>query len=327
MVGITRRKALGGAALVGLAPALAHGQGSGWPNGPIRIVVPFAAGGSTDAVARLAASGLQPRLGVPVVVENRSGAAGSIGTDLVAKAKPDGQTWLITFDSHATMPALLGRLPFDLTGDLDPVMLIGGAPYVIATQAAKPYRSMQDVIAAARARPEGVSYASTGNGTIGHLAMILLTDRAGVRMAHLPYRGGGLAVNDTVAGHVDCMIGSAALVAPQIAGGTLRPLLQFGATRLPALSGVPTAAEAGFPGLEAVAWWGVFAPHGTPEPIVSRLATALRETFQEERIRRQMEENQQARLDLAGAEELRRFLDRQIETWGRVVRENGVKAD
>jgi tripartite-type tricarboxylate transporter receptor subunit TctC len=321
----TRRTML--AALPALAaPSLLRAQAA-WPNGTVRIVVPFAAGGSTDAVARLASSGLQPRLGVPVVVENRSGAAGSIGTDVVAKARPDGQTWLLTFDSHATMPALLGNLPFDLTRDLDPVMLVGGAPYVIATQTAKPYRTMADLLAAAKARPDGVSYASTGNGTIGHLAMILLSARAGVRMAHLPYRGGGLAVNDAVAGHVDCMIGSAALVAPQIAGGQLRPLLQFGTERLPALPETQTAAEAGFPGLEAVAWWGVFAPHGTPEAIVGRFHAALLETFHEERIRRQMEETQQARLVLSGPAELRRFLDAQIETWGRVVQENRIRAD
>lgn len=322
---LSRRTLL--AALPALAaPATLRAQTT-WPNGTIRILVPFAAGGSTDAVARLATSGLQPRLGVPVVVENRSGAAGSIGTDVVAKAKPDGHTWLITFDSHATMPALLGHLPFDLTRDLDPVMLIGGAPYVIATQAAKPYRSFADVVAAAKAKPEGVSYGSTGNGTIGHLAMILLTGRAGVKMAHLPYRGGGLAVNDAVAGHIDCMIGSAALVAPQIAGGQLRPLLQLGPERLPALAETPTAAEAGFPGIEAVAWWGAFAPHGTPPEIVARFGAALRETFQEDRIRRQMEQTQQARLTLAGPEELRRFLDTQIETWSKVVRENRIQAD
>ncbi len=307
-------------------PALARAQGA-WPNGPVRIVVPFAPGGSTDAVARLASAGLTQRLGQPVVVENKSGAASSIGADAVAKARPDGQTWLLTFDSHATMPALLGRLPFNLTGDLDPVMLIGGAPYVIACKADKPYRTAADLIAAARAKPDGVSYGSTGNGTIGHLAMILLTGRQGITMTHLPYRSGGLAVNDAVAGHTDCMIGSAALVAPHIAGGTLRPLLQFGPARLPALAQTPTVAEAGYGALDAVAWWGVFAPHGTPAEIVARMHAALKDTFNEPRIREQMEGTQQARLDLGDATVLRPFLDRQIETWGKVVRDNGVKAD
>ena len=307
-------------------PAIARAQ-STWPNGPVRIVVPFAPGGSTDAVARLASAGLTARLGQPVVVENKSGAASSIGADAVAKAKPDGQTWLLTFDSHATMPALLGRLPFNLTGDLDPVMLIGGAPYVIATKADKPYRNIADLLAAAKAKPDGVSYGSTGNGTIGHLAMILLTGRQGVVMTHLPYRSGGLAVNDAVAGHTDCMIGSAALVAPHIAGGLLRPLLQFGQARLPALAQTPTVAEAGYGELDAVAWWGVFAPHGTPADIVAKMHAALRDTFNEPRIREQMEGTQQARLDLGDGSVLRPFLDRQIETWSKVVRDNNVKAD
>ncbi len=318
----SRRLLLGALAV----PAIARAQ-SGWPNGPVRIVVPFAPGGSTDAVARLASPGLQQRLGVPIVVDNRSGAAGSIGTDAVAKARPDGQTWLLTFDSHATMPALLGSLPFNLTGDLDPVMLIGGAPYVIATKTEKPYSNLADLLAAAKRQPEAVSYGSTGNGTIGHLAMILLTGRAGVRMTHLPYRGGGLAVNDTVAGHTDCMIGSAALLAPHIDGGKLKPLLQFGQQRLPALANTQTVAEAGFPGIDAVAWWGVFAPHGTPAEMVQRMHAVLTEVFNEPRIRTQMEQTQQARLDLGGPEVLKRFLDTQVETWGKVVRENRVQAD
>ncbi|GGG23434.1 hypothetical protein GCM10010964_09470 [Caldovatus sediminis] len=329
MANLTRRGAA--AALLGAWPCAAAraqpGAAASWPNGPVRIVVPFAPGGSTDAVARLVSPGLQQRLGVPIVVENRSGAAGSIGTGVVAKAPPDGQTWLITFDSHAVMPALLPSLPFDLTRDLDPVMLIGGAPYALACKPDKPYRSLADVVAAAKARPDRVSFGSTGNGTIGHLTMILLQERAGIRMPHLPYRSGGLAVNDAVAGHVDMMIGSAALLMPQIAAGTLRPLVQFGPERLPALREVATAEESGFPGLQAEAWWGVFAPHGTPAPIVARMNAALREALSEERARRQMTETQQARLVLSDPEALRRFLDQQIATWSRVVREHRIAAD
>ncbi|WP_135470176.1 tripartite tricarboxylate transporter substrate binding protein [Crenalkalicoccus roseus] len=326
MNGFDRRALL--AALGALAAAgPARAQTGGWPSGPIRIVVPFAPGGSTDATARLVAPGLQQRLGVPVLVENRSGAAGSIGADMVAKARPDGQTWLLTFDSHAVIPALLRNPPFDVLRDLDPVMLIGGAPYVVATRADRPFRALGDVLEAARARPEGVSFASTGNGTIGHLTMMLLMDRAGVRMQHVPYRSGGLAVNDAVAGHVDMMIGSAALVMPHVAGGTLRPLVQFGPSRLPGLAAVPTAEEQGFPGLVAEAWWAVFAPAGTPPPIIARFNAALRESLREERVRRQMEEAQQARLVLSSPEELRSFFAREVEIWGRVVRENNIQAD
>ncbi len=321
MTVFTRRAALVATATL-TAPTLPRAQ-----TNSIRIVVPFGPGGSTDAVARLVSPGLQQRLGVPIVVENRSGAAGSIGTDVVAKARPDGTTWLLTFDSHATLPALLPNLPFNLTRDLDPVMLIGGAPYVIASKPDKPYRSLADIVTAARARPDAVSYGSTGNGTIGHLTMILLQNRADIRMTHLPYRSGGLAVNDTVAGHVDMMIGSAAVVAPHVTGGSLRYVAQFGPVRLPALPDMPTAAESGFPGLEAEAWWGVFAPHGTPADQVARMNAALRESLSEERARRQMTENQQARLVLSDPDGLRVFLDRQIAVWGAVVRENRITAD
>ena len=320
MTTLTRRAALGVAAALA-APVIARAQGNA-----IRIVVPFAPGGSTDAVARLVAPGLQQRLGASVVVENRSGAAGSIGTDVVAKARPDGLTWLLTFDSHATLPALLPQLPFNLTRDLDPVMLIGGAPYVIACRPDKPFRTLADIIAAARARPDAVSYGSTGNGTIGHLTMILLQGRANIRMPHLPYRSGGLAVNDAVAGHVDMMIGSAALVAPHAAGDSLRNIVQFGPERLPGLREIPTAVESGVD-LQAEAWWGVFAPAGTPAEAVARMNAALRETLSEERPRRTMTETQQARLVLSDPEGLRVFLDREIARWGAVVRENRITAD
>jgi tripartite-type tricarboxylate transporter receptor subunit TctC len=318
MTRIHRRALLGALAL----PAIARAQGN-----PIRLVVPFAPGGSTDAVARLVAPGLTQRLGAPVVVENRSGAAGSIGADIVAKARPDGLTWLVTFDSHATIPALLRNPPFDVMRDLDPVMLIGGSPYAIATKADKPFRRMADVITAAKARPDAVSYGSTGNGTIGHLTMILLAERAGVRMTHVPYRSGGLAVTDAVAGTVDMMIGSAALLLPHIAGGSLRPLLQFGPQRLAGLAQTETAAEAGFPGLEAEAWWGVFAPHGTPAAMVARMNGALRETLADQRVHQVMTETQQARVVASSPEDFRRFFAGQVETWGRVVRANNIQPD
>jgi tripartite-type tricarboxylate transporter receptor subunit TctC len=321
MTHLTRRAALAAASALAL-PGLARAQGNS-----IRIIVPFAPGGSTDAVARLVAPGLTQRLGAPVVVENRAGAAGSIGADAVAKARPDGTTWLLTFDSHATIPALLRTPPFDVMTDLDPVMLIGGSPYAVATKADKPFRTIADVIAAARGRPEAVSYGSTGNGTIGHLSMILLGERANARMTHIPYRSGGLAVNDTVAGTVDMMIGSAALLLPHIASGTLRPLLQFGPQRLSRLAETQTSAEAGFPNLEAEAWWGVFAPRGTPAPMVARMNAALRETLSEERPRQIMTETQQARLVLSSPEELRSFFARQVETWGGVVRANNIQPD
>lgn len=319
---ITRRTGIGAMAAMLAAPNLARAQ-----TPTIRIVVPFGPGGSTDAVARLVSPGLQQRLGANVVVENRSGAAGSIGADIVAKARPDGQTWLLTFDSHSTIPALLRNPPFDVLKDLDPVMLIGGSPYAVATRPDKPFQTMADVVAAAKARPDAVSYGSTGNGTIGHLSMIRLAEKAGIRITHVPYRSGGLAVNDAVAGHVDMMIGSSALLLPHITGGSLRPLMQFGPQRLSRLAGTQTAAEAGFPNMEAEAWWAVFAPHGTPAELVNRMNTALRETLSEDRARRMMTETQQARLVLSSPAECGTFFRGQVETWGALVRAANIQPD
>jgi tripartite-type tricarboxylate transporter receptor subunit TctC len=323
---LTRRSVVAGALLVPFAAQVtAHAQT--WPSGPIRIIVPFPAGGSVDAVARLAQSGLQPRLGVNVVVENRSGASGSTGSALVAKSPPDGSTWLVTFDNHAVNPILLPNFPFDNQKDLEPVTLIGTAPYMVATNPAKPYKSLTDVIAAAKKTPGKISYASVGSGSIGHLAMVLLSKQAGMELTHVPYRGGAPAVNDALAGHVDLVNGSVALLTPQVAAGRLRPLWQHGAKRLSAHATVPTVGESGFSGAEANAWWGVYAPAKTPKAIIDRFRTALVESLREDKAARMLTESQQMSLLLTPPEALRKFELEQTRVWGAVVRENAIKGD
>jgi tripartite-type tricarboxylate transporter receptor subunit TctC len=203
----------------------------GWPAGTIKVIVPYPPGGSTDVIARLVQPCLQQRLGTTVIIENRAGASGSVGTATVAKSAPDGGTWLLVFDNHAANPFVLPDLPYDTEKDLDPVLFIGTAPYVVSTQAQKPLKSLADVIAAAKAKPGAVSYASVGSGSVGHLAMALLSKQAGVRLVHVPYRGGGPAMNDAVAGHVDLLVGSTALSIPQIQVGTIRAVVQTGSAR------------------------------------------------------------------------------------------------
>ena len=198
------------------------GGPQGWPAGTIKLVVPYPPGGSTDVIARLVQPCLQQRLGATVIIENRAGASGSVGTAAVAKSPPDGGTWLLVFDNHAANPFVLPDLPYDTEKDLDPVLFIGTAPYVVSTQAQKPFKTLADVIAAAKAKPGAVSYASVGSGSVGHLAMALLSKQAGVQLVHVPYRGGGPAMNDAVAGHVDLLVGSTALSIPQIQVGTIR---------------------------------------------------------------------------------------------------------
>lgn len=311
--------------MAGLLAAPLAARAQTWPAGPLRIIVPFGPGGSTDIMGRLLASGLSPSVGVPVLVENRGGAATAMGTELAAHAAPDGQNWMVTSDSFAVLPALMPRLAVDVMRDFAPVTLIASAPNVIAVHPSRPWRSLAEIIAAARGGQ--LSYASTGNGTTGHLAMTRFCAALGIRMAHAAYRSGGLALNDSVAGHVDMIIGSAALLAPQIADGRLRPVVQLSTARLPALDNVQTSAEAGFADFLAETWWGVLGPARTPASAIAAMLEAVRAVFRDERIAGQVTQTQQARLRLDGPEAMRDFLQGQVDSWGAVIRQHGISAD
>jgi tripartite-type tricarboxylate transporter receptor subunit TctC len=290
-----------------------------------RIVVPFPPGGTVDPIARMVQPGLQQRLGTTIIVENKPGASGSIGTAQVAKSPPDGSNWVFVFDTHAVNP-FLQNLPFDTEKELEPVLLIGTAPNVVATHPGRPYKTFADVIAAAKAKPDSVTYGSIGSGSLGHLTMVLLGQRAGVKMVHVPYRGGGPLMNDALAGHVDLAIGSAALVTPQVSGGKLRGLAQTSARRVPGLPDVPTVIESGFPGFESYAWWGSFTAGGTPRAIVDRFSNALAETLREPTIKGRIEA-MQITLQAGGPDVQRQFLADQMKLWGPVVKEHNIKAD
>jgi tripartite-type tricarboxylate transporter receptor subunit TctC len=320
---LTRRSLVLGAASV---PFAAQAQTSNWPNGIIKIIVPFPPGGSVDPIARMAQPGLQQKLNATIVIENRPGSSGSLGTGLVAKSPPDGNTWLFVFDTHAVNPFLFD-LNFDTLKDLDPVMLIGTAPYVLATHPSRSFKTFADVVAAAKAKPNSITYASIGSGSVGHLAMMLLSQRAGIRLVHVPYRGGGPAMNDALAGHVDMIIGSAALVMPQVTAKNIVAVMQMGKTRMPNLPDVPTAIQSGFADFEAYAWWGCFAPAGTPKPIVDRFAAALGESLREPTVNKTLSESLQITLRLGDAQEEAKFLADQMALWGPVVRENNIKSD
>jgi tripartite-type tricarboxylate transporter receptor subunit TctC len=322
---VTRRSLVLGVAAVPLAgQTLAQAQS--WPSGIIKIIVPFPPGGSVDPIARMVQAGMQQKLNATIVIENRPGSSGSLGTELVAKSPPDGNTWVFVFDTHAVNPFLF-NLNFDTIKDLAPVMLIGTAPNVLATHPSRPFKSFADVMAAAKEKPGTITYASIGSGSVGHLTMTLLSERAGCKLVHVPYRGGGPAMNDAISGHVDLIIGSAALVAPQVAAKTIVPLLQTGKTRTPSLPTVPTAIESGFSGFESYAWWGVFAPAGTPQPIIDRFANALRDSLSEPNIKETLTESLQVSLLLGNAQAEAKFLAEQMALWGPVVRDNNIKSD
>jgi len=319
-----QRRHLLAAGLTGLAtPAIAQ---PAWPNGPVRIIVPFPPGGSTDAVARLLQPKLTQILGQPVIVENRAGASASLGTAAAARAAPDGNTWLVVFDTHAVNPALIPTLGFDTERDLLPLLMFGTAPMVLTAHRTRPYRSVADVLAAARARPETLTFGTIGNGSLAHLTMALFEKAAGVKLVHVPYRGGGPLAVAAVAGEVDLPIATRPAIGPHIDSGALIPLAQTGATRSPSMADIPTLAEAGVPGIDARAFWGFLGPARIPVPIAMRMEAALRETLAEPEVR--------ARvialgidLDPQGAEVFGPFIARQIAVWGQVVRDNAIRPD
>jgi tripartite-type tricarboxylate transporter receptor subunit TctC len=325
MTSMTRRTAVAGLAASSMAAAsgtLAQGLPS-----QITLVVPFPPGGSTDALARLVQVGLQTRLNATIIIENKPGGVGAIGANQAARSKPDGSSFLVTFDSHAVIPALIEKPPLDIEKDLVPVILVGTAPYVVAVNTKRDWKTFADAVTAAK-QPSGiVSYASIGLGTISHLTMVALTKKIGTEMVHVPFKGGGPAVIDVTAGHVDMICGSAALLLPHITGGKLRPIMQMGKKRLAALPDVPTAAESGFADFEAVAWWGVFAPTGTPPAIVAQVEKAFRDTCSEPTIAARLKETQQMDLTLEGPEPFDKFFKSQISTWGKFVKDNNIRAE
>ncbi len=324
---ISRRMVIAAGLGMVLAPPSARAQQPEWAKGQtLRLVAPYPPGGSVDAISRMMQPGFQQRIGSTVIVENRAGAGGAVGANSVAKSAPDGTNILVVFDSHAVLPSLM-KLQYDARTDMDPVMLIGTAPMVLACHPSRPFKTLKDVIDASIAKPDSLTFGTVGNGSLGHLLMVLLSRKAGFEIRHLPYRGGGPAVNDAVAGHIDLIIGSAALLAAQIEAGTLRPLMQSGATRAPTLKDVPTIAQTGFAGSEANAWWGVFVRAGTPPAIKDRIYADLKATLEDPAIRSKLETGQQVKLELAGAKEFGAFFETQMQVWGDVVRDNAIKPD
>jgi tripartite-type tricarboxylate transporter receptor subunit TctC len=298
-----------------------------WPTKPVTFVVPFPPGGSVDPLARLIGAKLSDALGHQFVVDNKPGAAGSIGAAAVAKATPDGYTWLFVFDTHAVNPSLIPNLPFDTKKDLAPVTLVGTAPMAIATAPDKPYKTFDDVIKASKAKPKSVSYGSVGSGSLGHLTLTLVGQAAGIDIVHVPYRGGGPMVQDAIGGHTELAIGSVAVISPHVRSGKLRAVAVTGDKRTHVLPDVATLAEGGFPGFSALAWWGIFAPAGTPQPILDKFHAEVMKVLQLPDVRETL--TQKLGMDIVAStpQELGSFLDKEMARWGDVVRKNGIKTD
>lgn len=310
-----------------LAPWSAPAQKTDWPTRPVRFIVPFPPGGTVDPLARLVGARLSATLGQQFIVDNRTGASGSLGTALAAKANPDGYTFVFVFDTHAVNPVLIPNLPFDTVKDLAPVMLVGTAPYGIVTNVAKPYKRFGDVIKAAKAKPDTVTYGSVGSGSLGHLLMTLVQQTGGFKLVHVPYKGGGPMTVEILGGQVELGVGSVALLTPQVKGGKMRAVATTGEKRATTLPDVPTVAEQGFPGFSAIAWWGILATAGSPKPVLGKFHAELVKVFNSPELRRQLTEQMGMDLAVSSPEALQKFLVSEIERWGKVVRENNIRAD
>ncbi len=244
-----------------------------FPNRALRIVVPFAAGGGTDIVARLLGAKLSDSWGQPVVIDNRPGGATVIGSDLVAKSPPDGYTLLISTGNFTVNPAMFPRLPFDTTRDFIAVSMLATAPNVLVVHPSLPVKKVRELIAFARSHPRQINYGSSGNGGTGHLSMEMLKQMAGVDLVHIPYKGGGPALNAVLSGEVSVLFNNMIATMPHISSGRLRALGVTTKTRSPIAPDIPTIAESGLPGFEATGWFGAFVPAGTPDAIVKSMAT------------------------------------------------------
>ena len=319
------RRALAFLLLLSLFAPFAHAQAPAYPYKPVRLIIPFPPGGSNDVVGRAIAAQLSVRLDKPVIVENVGGAGGLIGTDMAAKAAPDGYTLLLVSVAFAFNPAIY-KLPYDPATAFAPVAILGAGPVVIAVSGKLPVNSLQELLALARAKPGSLNYATAGVGSFQHLASELFKRQAGLDIVHVPFKGGGPAMMDVIAGNTQIAIGSLAQMLPQIKGGRLKALAIGSASRVAPLPDVPTASEAGVPGYEVTNWWGVVAPAGTPRPILERLHKELAAIVASAETRKRFEAEGADPMQLT-SDEFGRFIATETVKWARVVKEANIRAE
>lgn len=320
----TRRAALLAAGAVAATPAVARAQE--WPGAPVRGIVPFAAGSATDTVARLFAERMREVLGQPVVVENRAGANGLIGAEAVARAAPDGLTFLFgTNSTNAAANALFRRVPFDMERDFAPVSLLASVPLIVAVPAASPHRTLRDLLAAARARPEGVSFASASASQ--RVASEMLATMSGVRMLHVPYRASPAAVQDLIAGRVDLFVADQAVILPGVQGGQLRALGVTTKARSAQLPDVPTVAEQGLPDYELFAWFVVVVPTGTPPRAIERLNAAIRQAAADPVLRERLGAGFGMAVAASTPAEAADFMRAETVKWTNAIRAAGIEPE
>ena len=312
-------------ALAACAPAAQTADG--YPHRSIRLVVPFAAGGSTDIVARLIAQKLTEQWGRQVVVDNRSGANGAIGMEIVARASPDGHTLVLGYIANlGTGPALNPNLPYDAIKDFAPISHLVSAPSIAVIHPGVPAKNLQDVIALARAKPGAIAFGTAAVGSMGHLSGELLNRLAGVSMTHVPYKGGGQAVIDVVAGQIPMVIIGMTAATPHVRSGRLRAIATTGSRRSFAFPDVPTVAEQGFPGFSADAWYGLLTTARTPQPIIDKLYGEVIRIMKLPEAKERMA-NVGFEIVASTPAEFARLIREEIPKWTKIVREAGIRAE
>jgi tripartite-type tricarboxylate transporter receptor subunit TctC len=318
------------AANLGLALAAAvatTASADTWPSKPITFIVPTAPAGSTDIMARMVGEPLQRALGQPVVVDNRPGASGNIGTEAVARAAPDGYTLLMQYSGyHVGNPSLYPQLKWSPSKDFVPVAMVMRAPHVVAVSGKLPVNSMKELVEHGKKKEGGLFYASSGNGSIQHIAGELLSRQAKQPMTHVPYKGSGPAINDLIAGNVDMFITTPPSVIGHIASGRMKALAYTGSKRHPSMPNVPTSAEAGLPGYEVESWFAVFAPARTPPEVVAKLSAEIRKIVESESFRKKVDE-QGAFATYMDSAALGKFVDQELVAWSKVIKAADIKPE
>lgn len=324
---IGRRRALGFATVLAVGAAGLPSRAADFPTRPLKIVVPYAPGGGADSVARIVAKRVSETIGQPIVIENKGGAGAILGTEQVAKAEPDGYTLLLGQSGPISInPAVYKSLPYDPVKDLAPITMTTAYPYVMVVNADLPAKTLAEFVALAKAKPDAMNYGSTGVGAANHLVAELFDQKAGIRMTHVPYRGTALAVGDLVAGQLTVVFGDPVSVLPHIKSGKLRALAVTSLERSPVAPDVPTVAESGYPGFEALAWHGIFAPARTPPAVVKLLNEQFAKALQDPATR-DLLVNQAMQTVGNTPEAFATFIARDIATWKAVAADAKVSVE
>jgi tripartite-type tricarboxylate transporter receptor subunit TctC len=306
--------------------AVSHAQQT-FPGKPIRLIVGFAPGGNTDTVARLVGQRLGERLGTQVIIDNRGGAGGTIGTELAARANPDGYTLTMgTTTTHAIAVAAYPKLTYDPARDFEPLALVAIAPYLLVVHPSVPARSLKEFVTLAKSQPGKLNYGSAGQATTTHLVMATLTSRAGLDMTHVPFKGNGPATAAVLAGEVQALFGAVPPLLPHVGTKRVHPLAISAAKRLESLPDVPTVAESGFPGFNVTLWLGFFSPKGTPPAVVKRLESELLQVARSADMKEQMSK-QGLEAQAASSAELARLVKAEIENYKTVFKTAGIKLE